>query len=378
VSQAERLCVDMVKEACAVHPETIALNYVEVQREDETTVKLTDQASGEAVLLQPDVVVNATGAWIDFTNAKLGVESGFMGGTKGSHLVIDNKKLYDALGDRMVYYEHSDGRVCITFRFLDKVIMGSTDIKVENPDDAECEQSEVDYMITTLKGAFPDLQISPDEIVYQFCGVRPLPASRLEYTSRVSRSHLVETSPPDDERSFPIHSLIGGKLTTFGAFAREVTDDLLTELGTNRRKNLDEVSYLGAVGFPESDEERQALIRNAAAQHQLTEDYVGHLFSRYGMETETLMQEKTKDLAKPLRALPDYSVGEIAWIVDNECVGHLMDLVRRRSVIALLGNATADVLAELAEIAGKCLGWDAGRQKQEVAEVLAEARRKDS
>ena len=373
VSQAERLCVDMVKEACAVKPETIALNYVEVEREDETTVKLTDRASGESTLLQPDIVVNATGAWIDFTNAQLGIESQFMGGTKGSHLVIDNKKLYDALGDRMVYYEHTDGRVCITFRFFDKVIMGSTDIKVENPDDAKCEPREVDYMIKTLKGAFPDLDISPDDIVYEFCGVRPLPASRLDYTSRVPRSHLVDTCPPDPGRSFPIHCLVGGKLTTFGAFAREVTDDLLGELGTNRRKDLDEVSYSGGVGFPETDEELEALIRDAAAQHQLDEEYVGSLFSRYGMEAVALMQAKAAELAKPVKTLPDYSVGEIVWIVENECVGHVMDLVRRRSVIALLGKATEEVLTELSRIAGESLGWDAGRQNQEVTEALAEA-----
>ncbi len=378
VSQAERLCVNMVKEACTVKAGTIALNYIDVERGDETTVKLTDQASGETALLKPDIVVNATGAWVDFANAQLGVESQFMGGTKGSHLVIDNKELYDALGDRMVYYEHTDGRVCITFRFLDKVIMGSTDIKVENPDDAHCEQSEVDYMMTTLNGAFPKLEISTDDVVYQFCGVRPLPASRLDYTSRVSRSHSVESCPPDDRRKFPIHCLVGGKWTTFGAFAREVTDDLLQELGTERKKGLDEMPYSGAVGFPESDEERAALIKESAAEHQLGEDYIEQLFSRYGMEAETLLRETAEDLAKPLKTLPGYSVGEIRWMVENECVGHLMDLVRRRSLIALLGDATEDVLAELATIAGGCLDWDADRQKQEIATTLAEVGRQVS
>ncbi len=55
-----------------------------------------------------------------------------------------------------------------------------------------------------------------------------------------------------------------------------------------------------------------------------------------------------------------------------------MDLVRRRSVIALLGNATEDILTDLAAIAGECLGWDADRRKQEVAEVLTEVKRAES
>jgi hypothetical protein len=90
-----------------------------------------------------------------------------MGGTKGSHLVVDNKELFEALGDRMIYYEHSDGRVCITFRFMDKVIVGSTDIRVEHPDEAICEEDEVDYMLGALKGVFPKLEIARDEIVYR-------------------------------------------------------------------------------------------------------------------------------------------------------------------------------------------------------------------
>ena len=120
-----------------------------------------------------------------------------MGGTKGSHLVIDNRALYDALGDRMVYYEHADGRICITFRFMDKVIMGSTDIRVANPDDAACEDAERDYMLTSLQGVFPDLKLSQGDIVHVFCGVRPLPASGLDYTSRVPRAHHLAISESD-------------------------------------------------------------------------------------------------------------------------------------------------------------------------------------
>jgi len=42
----------------------------------------------------PQAIVNATGAWVDLTNRTLGIDSHFMGGTKGSHLVIYNKHLF--------------------------------------------------------------------------------------------------------------------------------------------------------------------------------------------------------------------------------------------------------------------------------------------
>ena len=159
ISQPERLCVDMARKACRVMPACAALNYVTAEKAGRDHVLLRDAVSGETLTVRPKVVVNATGAWIDFANGTLGLETRFMGGTKGSHLVIDNQSLYNALGDRMVYYEHADGRICITFRFLDKVIMGSTDIRVANPDDALCEDAEIDYMMTSLKGVFPDLKL---------------------------------------------------------------------------------------------------------------------------------------------------------------------------------------------------------------------------
>ena len=373
VSQAERLCVDMIKEAEAAHPEILALNYVEVRRENETTVTLRDQVSGETAQLRPDLVVNATGGWIDFTNATLGIESGFLGGTKGSHLVIDNQQLYEALGDRMVYYEHSDGRICITFRFFDKVIMGSTDIKSEHPDLAKCDESEIDYMMSALAGVFPDLKLSREDIVFKFCGVRPLPASRLEFTGRVPRSHHVEVSPPNAGRSFPVFSLIGGKLTTFAAFAREVADRILAEFCAGRIRNLESVCYSGAENYPESAAAKGTLIRETAQKHHLSEEYVEALLSRYGMEAVELADKKSARLAVPLDTLPGYTIGEIEHVVENECVERLTDLTRRRSVIALLGNSTEIVLAELAQVAGGILNWDPDRQKREVAMALEDA-----
>ena len=50
----------------------------------------------------------------------------------------------------------------------------------------------------------------------------------------------------------------------------------------------------------------------------------------------------------------------------NEYVLHLSDIVCRRTLIALLGDAREEVLCELANIAGPLLHWDNARQEQEV------------
>ncbi|MGO7726342.1 glycerol-3-phosphate dehydrogenase, partial [Rhizobium ruizarguesonis] len=47
-----------------------------------------------------------------------------MVGTKGSHLIVDNADLRDALADHMIYYENEYGRICFLFPYLGKVLVG--------------------------------------------------------------------------------------------------------------------------------------------------------------------------------------------------------------------------------------------------------------
>lgn len=373
MSQVERLCLEMIAESCLENPDCLAINYITAAKSGKDKVVLTDQATGEEAAIEPGIVVNATGAWVDMANNTLGLKSQFMGGTKGSHLVIDNKELYDALGDRMVYYEHTDGRICVVFRFMDKIIMGSTDIRIENPDDAECDDSEVDYMMTTLKGVFPGLTISRDDVVFTFCGVRPLPSSGLDYTSRVSRSHRLEVSQPDAERSFRIYSMIGGKLTTFRAFAEQTADKILAELGKTRTVSTEERPYLGARKYPADDSAKQGWINRVAGANALEPKRVADILERYGTQAEKIASEKDAAKHVPLTNLPDYSIGEIEYIAENECIRHLSDLARRRSIITIIGKATEAALGELADIVGGVLDWDDRRRKKEVDLALKEA-----
>jgi len=362
ISQAERLCIEMICEGLAENCDCMAINYVKARKSSQDQVILKNNITGDETVIRPKIVVNATGAWVDIANKSLGLDSQFMGGTKGSHLVIDNKQLYDALGDRMVYYEHSDGRICITFRFMDKVIMGSTDIRVDNPDDAECDAAEVDYMMSTLKGVFPKLELSRENIVFTFCGVRPLPYSGLDYTSRVSRSHRTEVSEPDENRTFPIYSMIGGKLTTFGAFAEQTTDKVLAQLGKTRTVSIEERPYLGAVNYPPDGAAKQSWIDRVASANNLEHDRVADLLERYGTEAEKIASETNHTL---LKNLSEYSVGEIEYIAQNECILHLSDITRRRSIISITGHGQKPALTELAQVAGNILGWDRERQSLE-------------
>lgn len=365
MTQAERLCLELLQDAGRANPRCRALNYVRTEGLRDGALLLKDDVSGAAVSVRPRVVVNATGAWVDLTNALLGLPTRYIGGTKGSHLVVANRDLHRALDGRMVYYQYDDGRVCIVFPFMDKVIMGSTDIRVDDPDQAHCDDAEIEYMLTTLRSVFPGLQIPRENIVFTFCGVRPLPAAG-GVTANISRGHSVRILEPEASRDFPIYCLIGGKWTTFRAFAEQAGDQIMARLGVRRKCATAHLPIGGGRDFPADAAAKEAWIRRVAEKSGLGRGRVADLLDRYGTAAEAYVASAATGSERPLQSLPSYTVGEIERIVASECVVHLSDLVCRRSLIALLGDARPEVLRELADLAGSVLNWDQPRKEQEI------------
>jgi glycerol-3-phosphate dehydrogenase len=366
ITEAEQLCIEMIHDAQRASPDCAALNYVVPQSVEDKRLLLKDLTTGETVAVEPQLVVNATGAWVDITNAALGTPTQFIGGTKGSHLVVDCPDLYNAVGDQMVYYQHGDGRVCIVFRFGDKVIMGSTDIPVTDPDKVQCDDREIEYMLQTLRGVFPGVKVAREHIVFAFCGVRPLPSTKNAVTANISRGHAVHLLEASAGRAFPVCCLIGGKWTTFRALAEQAADKILPRIGAARRCSTAGVPIGGGKDCPATDDARAAWIVRVADKTKRPAQRIATLFGRYGVNAEAVAA--TDDT--PLGSLPDYSVGEIKWIALNDGVVHLADIVYRRSTIGLLGNANVGTLPELAAVAGPILGWDAERQAAEVTRAL--------
>ena len=75
--------------------------------------------------------MNTTGAWADLTNEALGAPSPFMGGTKGSHIVLDHPELLAACDGGEIFFEHTDGRIVLIYPMGDRVLVGTTDLDAD-------------------------------------------------------------------------------------------------------------------------------------------------------------------------------------------------------------------------------------------------------
>lgn len=367
----ERICLEMALDAAASHEGARPLNYVSAVAGDKDSVTLRDELSGEEYRVRPQVVVNATGPWIDFVNSGLGRgEQRFIGGTKGSHLILDHPELLAAARDSEIFFENDDGRIVLILPYFNRVMIGTTDIRLDDPDEAVTTDAEIDYLLAMVDRVFPGIRVQRSQIVFTFSAVRPLPYSEDSATGQISRDHSIRSLPANAERAYPIHSLIGGKWTTFRAFAEGAADIVLGDLGQGRQAHTRDLSIGGGRAYPPDEAAREQWLRDLQARCALPLERLSQLFERYGTRAETIALFIAQASDKALTAHPAYSRRELEFMLKHEQVARLDDLLLRRTLMAMLGEVSPALLAELAELCAKTLCWSEAHKAAEIQRAI--------
>ncbi|POF30915.1 glycerol-3-phosphate dehydrogenase/oxidase [Roseibium marinum] len=366
ISHPERLALELIQDTERLAPDCVALNYARLLP-DEAGFLLRDETAGTTVTVVPGLIVNATGAWLDDAIDEICGESGherLVSGTKGSHLIIDNPALEAALAGHMVYFENSDGRVCIVYPFFGKVLAGSTDIRVKSAERVRCEPEEQDYILNSLRLVFPQIDVGAEDVVFSFSGIRPLPKSSHDFTGRITRGHFTRRI----KGRVPQICMIGGKWTTFRAFAAQAADEVLEELGRKRSTDTLELPIGGGKGFPLAG---AILERDLAATFGVSAKRAAHLVSTYGTTAGDLLafcQSRSDDV--PVDGETEITAAEIACLVRHEYVVNLTDIVLRRTTLAIRGLLTKDLIDRLTDIATRELGWAPAESERQRALLI--------
>jgi len=365
VTQAERLCFELVADGQAASGDARALNYTAVTGAAGGRVTLTDEVTGKTLTVEPRLVVNAAGPWIDRVNRAVGLDKTYIGGTKGSHLVVDNPDLVRQLDGHMVYFGSPDGRICLVYPFFGHALIGSTDIKADDPDAVICDDAEADYMLAMVREVFPRLTLTTQQIVYRYAGMRPLPAVSVDDPAEISRDHSVRRDllPGAD---VPVLSLIGGKWTTFRAFAAEVTDEVLRALRQSRRVETTFVPIGGGRDFPTTEQARNAWVTRVARTYSLSLARAGVCLDRYGTRAEAILRDVDDRPDHALTSLPEYRAQEVRAVIRSEQVVNLSDVVLRRLPIAVAGRLNRKSAIELAAHAAEVLHWSAQERERQI------------
>ncbi len=337
----------------------------------------TGATAGEAVrVIEPVCIVNASGAWGDLTLGDLPVPSQrLLGGTKGSHIVTSQNRLREALRGDAVYAEAADGRLVFILPYGDAVMIGTTDDRFEGrPEDVYATTKDVDYLVGMVNEVFPQVALTAQDVQSHCCGVRPLPYVPQGATTAIPRGHWIASTSVD---GLPVHTLVGGKLTTCRALGEETARMIVESRRSTARDGASETLFVsrtsqrpvpGSEGFPDSPAGLASLHESLARETGWT------------VETVRATVELTGTLAAAALQLPDggdrrlldgtpYPRHLARWMIDNEECRTLGDLVERRLMLALDPRTTRRTIEELAEV------WREARGSVDLAPVLERLRR---
>ncbi|MCI9858606.1 glycerol-3-phosphate dehydrogenase/oxidase [Microbacterium proteolyticum] len=371
----ERIALDVLRDGIeAGGGRTQAVNYVSAVGADADGVRVRDEISGEEFSVKAKVVLNTAGPWTDLANAAMGLTTTFMGGTKGSHIVLDNPELLAATGGREIFFEHSDGRIVLIYPLKGRVLVGTTDIDADPSKPVVCTDDEIAYFFDLIGHVFPNVGVDRSQIVYTFSGIRPLPRHDDTAPGFVSRDYRIVE---DEIAGVPALSLVGGKWTTFRALAEHLSMKTLQKLRRPHRVSTQGLSIGGGAGFPATPEQRRRWVSARTNAHSA--DLVEAMLERYGTRADAILAALPSE-PTPVPDAPGYYREELTWIAENEQVVHLIDVLLRRTHLAFVGGMTDRTLREVAETIAAPLGWDADRVDEEVSrttEILRASHRVD-
>lgn len=328
-------------------------------------VHARDQGTGEVFEIRAAHVVDATGVWAAHPDERFAPVPGAarIVPSRGAHIVIRRDRLQARGGMTL----RIPGRVVFIVPWPNHWLIGTTD---HEDDRALDRPSALDEDVDELLGVVNHrmtLDLSRDDILGTYAGLRPLVGDVGGSTVRASREHKVTTDPTGVVR------IGGGKYTTYRVMARDTVDAALgPDAAKARPSPTADLALIGAATLPELS----ILAARLARESGLSEAFARRLVDRHGREAEEVVNlGLERDLLRPLGSVTEHIEAEVTWAVTRELALSLDDTLSRRMRLAQeLPDRGASIAPRVAELMGVELGWDAGRQASEVATFLATAK----
>jgi len=374
VEYAERLAVEnavSAREHGAVVLTYAGVDRLVVEDGDVVGVEFTDLLGGGEYTVRAPVTANVAGPWVDEVLRRMDfAEERMIGGTKGSHLVVDPFPGAPA-GEALYAEAKQDGRPYFIVPWNGRYLIGTTDIRYEGDlDEVVASEEEIDYLINETNTVIPSANLTRDKVLFTYSGIRPLPYETEGAEGSVTRGHLVYDHATHDPRIGGLISIIGGKLTTYRNLARQTVNKVYEKLGGKTPEcHTDLISLPGgaAVDFDE-------FAANFKLASGLTEELAVRLLRLYGTRAPDVLAEAGEDhsLRVPLgpSASPETGIigAEVLYAFRRELAEKLGDVLLRRSMVGMGPKVGLDVDKAAARVAVKHLGWSQERADREVKE----------
>ncbi len=332
--------------------------------------QVQDELTGNSINVRAAVVVNATGPWSDTvraldSSARSAASRKAVRGSKGTHIAIRRERVGNH--DALTLLSPMDGRVMFVLPAGAFAIVGTTDtFTTASPDDVRATADDVSYLLATANRFFPAANLTADDVVAAWAGIRPLLPSAGDTPGAASREHAVAVSGAG------LVSISGGKLTTYRVMAADVLRVVRRALGRPLADGNREGSPLPGGDIGSYD----ALLAEISRE---TRDgpLAAHLARSYGSRWRQVWSEISSDGGDAILTdgLP-YTAGELRYCARSEMACTLGDLLIRRTKLAFetRDHGTSIAHRAAAAVAG-VLGWDERARSASVAAYASEVQR---
>ena len=185
-----------------------------------------DLVKDEEVIIYADMVVNASGAWAGQITQTIGISLPIIAG-KGTMLAV-NYRILNTVVNRCKL--PSDGDIIVPAHTV--AVIGTTDVKVADPDRYAIEPWEVHLLLEEGDKLVPGLKTM--RILRAWAGVRPLyQETQVKDTREVGRGFVLVDHEHRDHVSGLV-TITGGKWTTYRKMAQASVDLVCKKLNLNR------------------------------------------------------------------------------------------------------------------------------------------------
>jgi glycerol-3-phosphate dehydrogenase len=309
------------------------LTYTAASEVTGTSLRLSDQRTGESLDMSARAVINATGVWAGEIDPSLKLRP-----SRGTHLVFDAATLGNPTAALTIPIPGELNRFVFAMpEQLGRVYLGLTDEDAPGPipDVPQPTSTEVSFLLDVVNTAL-GIALENADVIGAYAGLRPLIDTGAGRTADVSRNHAVVESPSG------VISVVGGKLTEYRHMAQDVLDRAIEMRGLTagecRTRNL---PLVGAPANPGS---------TVAPMAGLPESLV----LRYGAEAAHVIAAATCERpVDPVADGIDVIRAEFEYAITHEGALTVGDIVDRRTRIGLVAadrQRVVEVAQEMLEM----------------------------
>ncbi|MDE2050762.1 MAG: glycerol-3-phosphate dehydrogenase [Gammaproteobacteria bacterium] len=294
-----------------------------------------ESGSGERASVHARSLVNAAGPWVEDVLSSVGApRRRALRLVKGSHIVVP--RLYE--GDHAYTLQGADGRVVFAIPYGDELtLIGTTEVPYDtDPALVRTSAEETGYLCRVV-GEYLRTAVTPDQVVWDYSGVRPLYDDGGVSASTVTRDYVFDLDAPDE--AAPILSVFGGKLTTYRRLAEHALGELLPRLGVTSSP------WTSGATLPGGDIPDMDLAAFTAAQSRrfpfAPPRMIRRMCRAYGTRIERILGQarRSGDLGQEIA--PELFEAELQYLRTAEWARSAEDVLWRRSKLGLALDAAA-------------------------------------